>query len=59
MRHNTHKGGNTMVDAEWLLKSHRELLSVEKALQRRIKQLQMAVGYHCPGNEHLLLVASA
>ena len=30
-----------MVDAEWLLKSHRELLSVEKALQRRIKQLQM------------------
>ena len=30
-----------MVDAEWLLKSHREHLSVEKALQRRIKQLQM------------------
>ena len=30
-----------MVDAEWLLKSHRELLGVEKALQRRIKQLKM------------------
>ena len=29
-----------MVDAEWLLKSHRELLGVEKALQRRIKQLK-------------------
>ena len=30
-----------MVDTEWLLKSHRELLGVEKALQRRIKQLKM------------------
>ena len=30
-----------MVDAEWLLKSHRELLSVEKALQRRNAHYRM------------------
>lgn len=29
-----------MVDAEWLLKSHRELLGVEKALQRRDKTVE-------------------